>query len=92
MRKNKIIIIFELIFNFFSSIIESVVIFIKHLFLWKKNHLLNENKFLDVINFIFHTGPKSFWKKPTWIKIWRSIATLLHYIFNKEEKFKEIKK
>lgn len=92
MRKNKIITLFEIVYNFLLSLFESIIIFSKQLFLWKRNHLLKENKFLDILNFIFHTGPKSFWKKPTWIKIWRSIATLLHYTFDKEDKFREIKK
>jgi len=92
MRRNKIIILLEIIYSFFISLFESIIMFLKHLFLRKKDHLLKENKFIDIINFVFNTWPKAFWKKPTWIKIWRSLATLLHYIFHKEERFKEIKK
>ncbi|EKE28379.1 MAG: hypothetical protein ACD_3C00067G0013 [uncultured bacterium (gcode 4)] len=92
MKQNKIIIIFELAINFLRSLWESVFLFFRHLSGSKKTSPLNENRFLDVLNFVLHTGPKGFWKKPTWIKIGRSIATFLHYIFNKEEKFKQIKK
>lgn len=90
MKKNKIITLIDLVFNFIKSIIDSVRILINSL-IWKKR-ILKENIFLDVINFIFQTWPKMFWKKPTTIKIWRSIATLINYIFYKEEFFKEVKK
>ncbi|EKE29436.1 MAG: hypothetical protein ACD_2C00175G0004 [uncultured bacterium (gcode 4)] len=92
MKQNKIIIIFELIFNFLRSLWESVFLFFRHLSWGKKISPLNENRFLDVMNFVLHTGPKGFWKKPSGIKIGRSIATLLHYTFDKDAKFKQIKK
>lgn len=90
MEKNKIITLIDLVFNFIKSIIDSVRILINSL-IWKKR-ILKDNIFLDVINFIFQTWPKMFWKKPTAIKIWRSISTLINYIFYKEEFFREVKK
>jgi len=87
-ENNKIIIIISVIINFFKSIFLSVFLFIKHLFGFK-TWPIKENKFLDILNFLFHIWPKNFWKNPTWIKIGRSIATFIHYIFYKETNFKE---
>jgi len=53
---------------------------------------LKENTFLDIMNFFFHIGPKSFWKAPSGIKIGRSVGTFLHYIFEKKQVFIEKKK
>ncbi len=89
-KNNKIIILFSLIFGFITAIIDSIILFIKQLF-WKQTNLLKENKFLDSLNFIFNIWPKSFWQNPTWLKIWRSIATLIYYIFDKDDSFKEKK-
>gem|GEM_PF-2099946 len=55
MRRNKIIILLEIIYSFFISLFESIIMFLKHLFLRKKDHLLKENKFIDIINFVFNT-------------------------------------
>ncbi len=88
--KNKVFILFTLIFWFLSWIFFSIILLIKNL-IWKKAYPLKENKFLDVINFIFHIWPKNFWKNPTGIKIGRSIATFLYYVFEKEDNFKEKK-
>jgi hypothetical protein len=69
MKQNKIIIIFELIIQFFKSIYDSIVLFTRHSAGNKKAAPLKENAFLDVMNFVLHTGPKGFWKKPSGIKI-----------------------
>ncbi|MBP8016402.1 hypothetical protein KAZ01_00195 [Candidatus Gracilibacteria bacterium] len=89
-KNNKIIILFSLIFGFITAIIDSIILFIKQLF-GKQTNLLKENKFLDSLNFIFNIGPKSFWQNPTGLKIGRSIATLIYYIFDKDDSFKEKK-
>ena len=90
LQKNKIIIIFTVIIHFIVSIFNSVILFFKHLF-WRQTRALKENKFLDITNFVFNIWPKSFWQNPTGLKIWRSLATFIHYIFDKEEHFKEKK-
>lgn len=89
-ENNKIIIIFFIVINFFKSIFLSILLFFKHLFGFKTTPL-QENKFLDILNFLFHIWPKSFWKKPTWLKIGRSPATFINYIFYKKTNFKEKK-
>jgi len=91
MKKNKIILIFELVFNFFKSLFLSISLLIRNISWNKKLKPIPENKFLDAMNFLFQIWPKSFWKKPSWIKIGRSLATFLNYIFNKELNFKEKK-
>ncbi len=90
LSKNKIYILFKLILWFLSWIFFSIILLIKNL-IWKKTQPLKENKFLDVINFLFHIWPKKFWQNPTWLKIGRSIATFLCYVFEKEDNFKEKK-
>ena len=77
--------------DFFISLLQSFSLFMRHLF-GKSPGPLKENTFLDIMNFFFHIGPKSFWKAPSGIKIGRSIGTFLHYIFNKDQVFTERKK
>ncbi|EKE26092.1 MAG: hypothetical protein ACD_4C00441G0010 [uncultured bacterium (gcode 4)] len=89
-KRNKVFILFSLVYNFIATAVQSLILFIKFIFR-KQPRPIKENKFLDVLNFIFHIWPKNFWKKPTWIKIWRSIGTFIHYIFYKEDSFKEKK-
>ncbi|MDD2916887.1 MAG: hypothetical protein PHH70_03530 [Candidatus Gracilibacteria bacterium] len=91
LRENTFFIILILIKEFISSLIESVILFTKNIFGYKPD-ILRDNKFLDVMNFFFHIGPRSFWKAPSGIKIGRSIGTFLHYIFKKEKVFTEKKK
>jgi len=85
-RKNSIILIVKLIFNFFKTFFLSIKLFAMTI-LWKSTKSIPENKFLDVLNFILHSWPKKFWKKPSAVKIWRSISTGINYIFHKEENF-----
>ena len=81
----------RLIWGFFSTFFQSIGLFFSHLF-GKRTQPIPENKFLDTLNFIANIGPKSFWKQPTGIKIGRSIATLIHYVFYKETHFHEKQK
>ncbi|MDD2486865.1 MAG: hypothetical protein PHS92_00640 [Candidatus Gracilibacteria bacterium] len=90
-KKNKVIILLLIAYNFVLSVILSAILFIEHIFK-KSVKPINENKFLDIMNFIFHIGPKSFWKNPTGIKIGRSLGTFIHYVFYMEEAFKETRK
>lgn len=90
LRENTFFILIVLVKEFTLSIIQSITLFVKSL-LGRKSGMLRENKFLDVMNFFFQIGPKSFWKAPSWIKIGRSVSTFLHYIFKKERVFSEKK-
>lgn len=90
-KDNKIILLLLIAYNFVWSIIFATILFVRHLFK-KSPKIIPENKFMDILNFLFHIWPKSFWKKPNWIKIWRSISTFIHYAFYKNEVFKERKK
>lgn len=80
----------RLVKDFFVSLVQSLYLFIRNL-TGKDQKALKENAFFDMMNFFFHTGPKSFWKAPSGIKIGRSISTFLHYIFEKERVFAERK-
>jgi len=91
LKENSVAILFILIRDFFVSLFLSFVLFIK-VIIGRKAPPLRENRFLDSMNFIFHIGPKSFWRTPSGVKIGRSVATLLHYIFKKDEVFVEKKK
>lgn len=91
LKENSIAILFVLVRDFFVSLLLSFVLFIK-VILGRKTPPLRENRFLDSLNFILHIGPKAFWKAPSGVKIGRSLATLLHYMFKKEEVFAEKKK
>lgn len=48
---------------------------------------LKPNRFFGLIDFIARSGPKNFWKFPTGIRMGRSIATLLRYIFELDRSF-----
>ncbi|MDD5197956.1 MAG: hypothetical protein PHN60_03810 [Candidatus Gracilibacteria bacterium] len=91
LEKNTIFILMNLIKDFFISLIQSLSLLTKSL-AGKSEKALKENAFLDIMNFFFHIGPKSFWKAPSGLKIGRSIGTFLHYIFEKEKTFTEKKK
>lgn len=90
LQENTFFILVRLIKDFFVSLIQSMNLFIRNL-TGKDQKILKENAFLDVLNFFFHIGPKSFWKAPSGIKIGRSIGTFLHYIFAKRTTFAEKK-
>lgn len=90
LKENTFFIILVLFKEFIASIFQSVALFVKNIF-GRKTEALKENKFLDVMNFFFHIGPKSFWKAPSGIKIGRSLGTFLHYIFKKQDAFQEKK-
>lgn len=77
--------------DFFVSLVQSLGLFMRSLF-HREQKVLRENSFLDMANFFFHIGPKSFWKAPSGIKIGRSVGTFLHYVFKKEEVFIEKKR
>lgn len=91
LRENVFFILIRLIKDFFVSLMQSLGLFARNL-VGKDQKALKENAFLDMMNFFFHIGPKSFWKAPSGIKIGRSIGTFLHYIFEKEKTFAEKKK
>ena len=91
MQNNKVLILLDLMVSFFISIISSTTL-IFQAFLNKKTKPKKENKFFDGFNFLFNIWPKSFWKKPTALKMGRSISTFIHYIFYKDENFKKITK
>ncbi|MFA6090177.1 MAG: hypothetical protein WC774_00160 [Candidatus Gracilibacteria bacterium] len=91
LQENTFFILITLIRDFFVSLAQSLSLFIRNL-IGKEQKPLQENKFLDIMNFFFHIGPKSFWHAPSGIKIGRSIGTFLHYIFKKEQYFSPKKK
>lgn len=64
LKENTFFILLLLGKDFFSSLIESILLFAKNLF-GKNPGILKENTFLDSMNFFFHIGPKSFWKAPS---------------------------
>ncbi|MDD2515594.1 MAG: hypothetical protein PHF46_01990 [Candidatus Gracilibacteria bacterium] len=90
-NNNKVMIFFDLVISFFKSIFGSVSLFFSVL-IGKNREVLKENKFMDTFNFLFNIGPRGFWKKPSGIKIGRSLSTFIYYIFYKDEYFKEVKK
>ncbi len=90
LKENTFFILLDIIKSFFLSLFQSLSLFVKSL-LGKNEKPLKENPFLDMINFFFHIGPKSFWKAPSGIKIGRSVSTFLHYVFKKEQVFLEKK-
>lgn len=91
LKENSVYILIVLIRDFLTSLFSSLILFIK-VIIGHKAPPLRENRFLDSMNFVFHIGPKSFWRAPSGMKIGRSIATFLHYIFRKDESFVEKKK
>lgn len=91
LKENTFFILLSLIKDFFVSLFQSLSLFVRNL-AGENQKALKENTFLDMMNFFFHIGPKSFWKAPSWIKIGRSVGTFLHYIFKKEEAFIEKKR
>lgn len=91
LNENTFYILFELIKDFFISLLQSWILFVRQ-FSRNNQKILKENRFLDAMNFFFHIGPKSFWKAPTGIKIGRSTGTFLQYIFKKDRSFIEKKK
>ncbi|OIP54954.1 hypothetical protein AUK10_00265 [Candidatus Gracilibacteria bacterium CG2_30_37_12] len=91
LQENTFFILLNLIKYFLVSLGQSFGLFIRNL-VGKEAKPLQENRFLDMMNFFFHIGPKSFWKAPSGVKIGRSIGTFLHYIFKKEQYFSPKKK
>lgn len=90
LEKNTLYILLSLVGTFFVSIWASIVLFFRTL-VGKKADPIRENPFLDAMNFGLHIGPKSFWKAPSGLKIGRSLSTFIHYIFFKDDVFKEKK-
>ena len=69
MRKQNIYIsLFLIIFGFFVTFFGSISLFSRQL-TGKKTEPLKENEFLKNLDFTIQSGPKSFWKHPTGIKI-----------------------
>jgi len=89
LQKNSVYIFLVLVWDFFVSIASSAKLFVRSL-LGKKAENLPENSFLDSLNFILQIGPRSFWRRPSGIKIGRSLSTLLHYVFAREKAFREL--
>ena len=84
---NKIFVLFETLFGFFVSTIKSIFMVFHSLFRTKEVKPLAPNRFLELLHFIFVSGPKHFWKKPTALAMGRSLSTLLHFIFERDKKF-----
>lgn len=90
MKQTNVILTFLiLVISFLKSLFQSVGLFFRSLVTGKPLPVIPENPFLDVCNFILQAGPRSFWKRPTGIKIGRSIATLIAYIFDKDATFQK---
>ncbi len=88
-RRNTLLTCTSLIGDIVRSTTESVGLLTRSI-LGRPTRPLRENSFLDLLHFIVYTGPKAFWRKPTGIKMGRSLATLLHYIFHRDRHFHEI--
>lgn len=80
--KNKVLILMYLLYDLVISIITSVF-----LLFTKDNNSFKNNSIITFIHFILHIWPKSFWNNPSGIKIWRSIWTLINFIFYRENNF-----
>ncbi len=52
---------------------------------------LPENRFFEILDFVFVSGPRHFWKRPTAISAGRSLSTFLHFVLEKERRFVEKK-
>jgi prepilin-type N-terminal cleavage/methylation domain-containing protein len=50
---------------------------------------IRPNRLLEILHFMAYTGPKKFWRKPTAIKMGRSLATFIRYVFYRETSFRE---
>ena len=88
LEKNSIYCLILFIRDFLGSVFQSIVLFFRAI-IGKNPRPLAENRFLDGMNFALHIGPKGFWKAPSGLKIGRSPATLIHYIFAKDDHFQE---
>lgn len=87
-QNNTVLIAASFAFHFFSSLFDSVILFGRVL-LGNKQKKLKDNRFLQTLDFVLYHAPKTFWKKPTAIKMGRSVATFIHYVFHKEQVFLE---
>jgi prepilin-type N-terminal cleavage/methylation domain-containing protein len=85
-RKNVFFILFGLITGFTLSFFGSIRLFFVSLFS-SNARPLRENEFLKVMDFTLNAGPRSFWRFPTAIKIGRSIATFLSFVFDRNRAF-----
>lgn len=71
-----------------SSAFSSVPLFLGALF-GKHGKTLSPNTFFEFLDFVFVSGPRHYWKRPTAIGAGRSLSTLLHFLLEKDRHFVE---
>ncbi|MDQ1343751.1 MAG: hypothetical protein QG650_471 [Patescibacteria group bacterium] len=50
---------------------------------------LPPNRFFEALHFLFVSGPRHYWKRPTAISAGRSVSTFLHFVLERDRRFVE---
>lgn len=72
------------------SAVSTVPLFLRALS-GKAEKPLPPNRFLEALHFLFVSGPRHYWKRPTAIAAGRSVSTFLHFLLERERRFVEKK-
>lgn len=88
LERNRAYALLKTAFHAVHSAFSSVPLLFRALF-GKPGHPLPSNRFFETLDFVFVSGPKHFWKKPTGIAAGRSVSTFLHFILERERRFSE---
>ncbi|HRI35871.1 MAG TPA: hypothetical protein PK765_02105 [bacterium] len=87
-RENTVIILFSLGLQFVLSVFQSLKLLMLAA-IGRDPGPIPPNHLLESMNFALRTGPAKFWRRPTAIKMGRSIATFIRYVFYREKSFRE---
>lgn len=88
LERNRAYALLKTAFHAVRSAVSSVPLLLSAL-AGKEKKPLPPNRFFETLDFVFVSGPKHFWKKPTGIAAGRSVSTFLHFILEKERRFTE---
>lgn len=92
MRNNRAYVLLSTLWALVESAFSSASLLLRSVFSGKRPSPIAANRFFEAVHFALVSGPKRYWSKPTGIAAGRSVGTFLHFVLEKDLRFKERKK
>lgn len=84
LERNRAYALLRTLFHAVVSAFSSVSLFVRAAFGKTSPEPLPPNRFFEALHFLFVSGPRHFWKKPTGIAAGRSVGTFLHFLLERD--------
>ncbi len=92
MRNNRAYVLFATVWALVRSAFSSSALLVRSAFSSRNGSPLPSNRFFEVLHFLFVSGPRHYWRRPTAIAAGRSVGTLLHFLLERDARFSEVGK